>query len=305
MGNTEQIKALEKGNGVQYLVDAARKIFDNPIYMVDANYSLIAYSGGPVDDYIWNTVITTGTYSPEVLQFQAQENIMEDISNSDKIILLKRDGWKNSRLTAHVFNGDGIWVCQIMMYEENTPFDEETMAAFEALSDKISCEIRDYDYFRTLAMTYRENKIVELLDGTDKNPFIYNPHAQILYSGFDDYLYVAVAAIPSNNILDSVHRDRLAYFKSVLNAKYKSYKYSVYADYIVVLMSSKHRYFHGASFFSQNDRLFELNDLYIGISDSFESIYEMRTYYDHAVAALKNGMESNRGQRIFLYEDDN
>ncbi|MCL2156350.1 MAG: hypothetical protein FWH53_11860 [Leptospirales bacterium] len=299
----EQVKALENGEGIQYLLDAACKIFTNPIYMIDSYYNLIAYSDVTVDDPIWNELITTGTFSLQALEVMVKENVLEDLTNSDKIILLKRDRWKGDRMSGHIFNKENIWVGQITMYEYNTPFDRETKTAYEALTDKISCEICDYDYFTTLAMTNHENRINELLDKAVNNPLIYNPQAQILYSGFEDYLYVAVVSIPRNNIIDNVHRSRLSYFKSLLKTKYKSFKYAVHSEYIVMLMSSKYNDFYDEQFFNKDNNLFKQNNMFVGISNSFENIYELREYYDQAVVALKNGIEKNNDRRVFLYNN--
>jgi len=299
----EQVKALENEKGIQYLIDSACKIFNNPIYMIDVYYNLIAYSDIPVDDFIWNELITTGTFSLQALELMVKENVLEDLTNSYKTILLKRDSWKGGRMSGHIFNKENIWVGQMTMYEYNSPFDTETMAAYEALLDKISCEIRDYDYFIALAITNSENRINELLDKAFNNPLVYNPQAQILYSGFEDYLYVAVVKIARNNIIDNVYLSRLAYFKSLLKTKYKSFKYAVYADYIVMLMSSKYNDFYDEQFFYKDNNLFKQNKMFVGISNSFENIYELREYYDQAVATLKNGIEKNNGRRVFLYNN--
>jgi len=304
MGALEQVKALKQGSGIQYLMDSAYKIFNNPLYMIDVYYNLIAYSDVAVDDRIWNELITTGTFSLQALELMVKDNVLEDIVNSDNAVLLQRDRWKVNRISGHIFSRDNIWVGQITMYEYNTPFNAQSMAAYEALADKISCEIRDYDYFTTLALANREKRINELLDKAVDNPFVYNPQAQILYSGFDDYIYVAVMSIPRDNILSSVHKSRLAYFKSLLSTKYKSFKYAIYEEYIVILMSSKHRYFYNAQYFAPHINIFAQNGLNMGISSSFENIYELRDYYDQAVAALKAGVNSKSDQRIFLFNEE-
>jgi hypothetical protein len=205
-------------------------------------------------------------------------------------------------MAGHIFNRDNIRVGLVVMSECNAAFDAENTAAFEALEDKISQEIRDYDYFTMLAMTFHEEKINLLLSGAVKNRLLYNPQAQILYDDFEDYLYVAVVSAVRNNILESVYRDRLEYFKSMLKTKNQSFKYSVYADYIVMLMSSKQRNFYGGPFFNTYAGLFEQNGLSMGISSSFENMYELREYYDQAVAALTNGQKNKDGQRIFLHD---
>ena len=303
MNKPEQIKALENGNGIQYLLDSAYKIFNNPLYVVDADYNLLAFTEAPVDDPIWAELITTGTYSMEALESLAKERFIENFLNAEKTMILKSDRFKYRRLSGHIHVRGNKGIGLVAMYEFNTSFDPECIEAFGMLSDKISDEIRDYEYFITLMFEFHEDRINKLLDTVVKNPFLYNPQAQMLYDDFDDYLYVAVVSPERNNILEHVYQSRLAYFKSMLKTKFQLYKYSVYADYIVMLMSSKHSFFNGARFFTSHAALFEQNGLFMGISGSFENIYELRKYYDQAICALTNGLANNDGQRIFLHND--
>ena len=302
MGKLEQIKAIENGKGIQYLIDSAGKIFNNPMYMIDAHYNLIAYTDIPVDDPIWNDLITYGTFSIEVQELMAKEGTMEDISNSDKIVFWKREGLKYSKVSAHIFNRNNIWVGQISMYEYNSPFDKDIAELYEILADKISEEIRDYGYFTALPLAFYEDEINKLLNREIKNPLLYNPQAQILYNGFKDYLYVAVVSVPQKNITDKVHLNRLAYFKSMLQNRYPSFKYAIHSGYIVMIMSSEYRGFYDTRFFNSQKGLFERNNLFVGISYSFENLYELREYYDQAVTALNNCIERNSSQRVFLFE---
>ena len=301
MGKLEQVQALENGKGIQYLLNAACKIFYNPMYTIDIDYNVIAFTDVPVDDPVWNEIVTQGTYSMESQELLAKERFIENVSNANKSIILKSDAFQYARLVNLFSNRDNIAAGIVVMYDCNAPFDDECVAAFEIFTDKITNEIKNYDYFTMLAMTFYEDKINLLLDKSVKNPFLFNPQAQVLYNNFDDYLYVAVVSVERNNILEHVHRSRLAYFKSLLKTKYPSFKYSVYSDYIVMLMSSKHRSFYSASFFSAYAGLFEQNGLFMGISGSFENMYEMRVYYDQAVAALTNGLASTKDMRVFLY----
>ena len=301
MNELEQIKALENGKGIQFLLNSAYKILNNPVFMIDVNYNMIAITNVPSDDPNWNELVKTGTFSPETMELLANGGLIEEISNAEKTVILRSDVLKYAKIAGHIFNRDNIRVGLTMISEYNKPFDAESMAAFEALTEKISCEIRDYDYFTMLAMTFHEDKINLLLEGAVKNPLLYNPQAQILYDGFDDYLYLAVVYVARYDIFENVHHSRLEYFKSMLKTKYKSFKYSVYDDYIVMLMSSKFRNFYGEPYFNTHSNCFVQNGLFMGISDSFENMYELRQYYDQAVAVLKNGLAGKGDARIFCY----
>ena len=302
MGKVEQIEALEIGKGIQYLLDSAYMILNNPINVIDINYNLLAFTDVPIDDQNWNELITTGTYSLETLELLASEGFIEDITNAEKTVVLRSRKLAHAKAAGHIFNKDNINVALVMMTEYGTAFDAENLKAFEALAKRITNEILDYDYFSIITMTFYEDKINLLLDGSIKNPFLFNPQAQILYSAFEEYLYVAVVSLEQNEILEHVHQNRLSYYKSVLKTQYRSYKYSVYSDNIIILMSSKSRYFFGAPLLTDNTGFFEQNGLHIGISESFENIYELRKYYEQAITALTNGLAANDSRRIFPHD---
>ena len=300
MGVLEQVKGLENGKGIQYLVDSAYEIFDSPLYVIDAFYNVIAFSGVLSDEPFWNELIKTGTFGATAMELMANENVIRDVSYSDRIVRLKSTEWKSGLITGHIFNRDNIWVGETTM-SERIPFDMEKMAAFEMLLGKISSEIHDYEYFTKQPIIFFENTINKLLDKTVENTLVNNPQAQIIHYGLENYLYVAVVRAARNNILENVHRSRLAYFQSMLKTRYKSFRYAAYMDHIVMLMSSKSGNFYENPLLGDDYDLFELNNLYAGISGSFENIYELRNYYDQAVAALDDGIKSGSGQRVFLY----
>ena len=299
MDKLTQMNVLENGRGIQYLLDAAYRIFHNPIVIHDTNYDLLAYTDIASDDPLWNELISTGTISMKTQQFYARECFTENVANADKLVLLKSGELKYDRITGYIFNRDNIKIAVITMVGGNTPFEKEDMAAFELLIDKITDEIRNNDYFTAFGRAYHDEIINKLLDRIITDPKIYTPHVQILYDNFTDYLYIAAAGIAQNNI----RHCRLAYLKSLLEYKYPTFKYAVHSDYIVILMSSKNRIKSKEWFFSEPDNFFDQNNLYVGISSSFENLYELPDYYAKAVAALKKGIESSRGERIFLYDD--
>ena len=107
------------------------------------------------------------------------------------------------------------------------------------------------------------------------------------------------------DILENVRRNRLEYYKSMLKAMFPFFKYSVYSNFIVMLMSSKNKKYGGTQFFNIQADLFKQNRFFVGISDSFENIYELRVYYDQAVTALTNGIRCKDGRRFFSQTPNN
>jgi len=307
MKKIEQVKALSRGKGIQYLLDAAYTIFQYPIAMFGINnYDLMAYTNVSSDDPLWNELISTGTFSMETQQFFADECFTEDVANADKLVLLKSKKLKHDRIHGNIYNRDYIKVANLVMIGTDAPFEAEETAAFEELVDLFTSEIRDDQYYIEYGKACQETIIIMLLDGIIKEPRIYTPHMQIFYDGFMDYLYVAVIDISQCDISIEIkepketEKERLIYFKKLLQNKYRSCKYAVYSGYIVMVMSSKHKDFYEGILFDSANNPFTQNNLYVGISSSFENPYELRKYYDMAVAALKHGIKKNNDKWYFV-----
>ena len=297
MSKVEQKKsAFWNWENVLKLLDDAFDSFHNPIVIFDTNYDLLAYTDSTTDDPFWNELITTGTFSMETQAFFANEYFSEDIANAEKLTILKSDKLKYTRMSGYIKNKDNIKVAGIVMIECNTTFSENVQAAFEELIDGINEEIRNEEYFTVFGRTYHESIINKLLEGVIKDPKFYTPQIQVLYDGFCDYLYLAVVDVTQSG----KQQDSLERFKDLLQCKYRLFKFAVYSGYIIMIMSSKDRIRFREAFFIESDNFFEQNNLFMGISSDFESLYELREHYDKAVDALKKGLESNSTERVFF-----
>ena len=300
MSKLELIKNLETGKGVQYLLDTAYETFCNPIVMFDTNYALKAYTDVVTDDPLWNTLISTGTFSMTDQEFFSGERFTEDVANADKLVVMKSEKLKYDRILGNIFNKEHIKVANIVMVECTAPFTADIQAAFEALADKISSEIHNDDYYTAYGRTYHDSIINMILNHEITDTILYTSHIQILYDGFEDYLYLAVVDVMRNN----TDHGRLAAIRDLLISKFPSFKFAVYSGYLLIIMSSKYYRFPMEEILGEHDNLFARNDMFAGVSGSFENLYELRKYYDETLAALKDGIAANDKQRIFLFDSN-
>ena len=295
----EQIKALKTNRSVQELLDDAREILQNPIAMFDMYYSLIAYTKTETDDPVWNELISTGTFSMETQKFFADAYFTLNVSSADRIVVLKSELLKYDRVLAYAFNRNHIKVANLVMVACTTPFTADDLVAFNAFAEKITAKIRNDGYYTEYGIAYHNDLIGKILDGYIKDTRIYAPHIQILYDGFDGYLYLAVVRVGSDN----AQPDRLVQMRNLLMEKYKSFKFAIYSGYVIMIISSKQDSFCVNRIFGKYDDLFNLNDLFVGVSNCFENMYDLRKYYDEVITMLKNKGEENSNIRVLLYDD--
>ena len=284
MSKLAQIKAMRKDKDIQSLLNKASSILKNPIAMFDTNYTLIANTDVVTDDPIWNELVSTGTFSLETQKFFADIYFTYDVSNTEKVVVLKSDMLKHDRVLANVYNRDRIKVANLVMVACNTPFDADDIVTFNAFAEKIESKIRDDDHYTEFAKLVYNNLITMLLNGEIKDTKMYAPHMKILYDGFDVWLHIAV--IGSSQ--DGAQQDKLENVKKTLMEKNKSYKFALYSGYVVMIMSSSQIEFNRKRALGKHEEFFEQNELTVGISSGFENLYELRKYYDEAVASLSN-----------------
>jgi len=296
------IDNLDIKDDFQGLLDSAYKIFKNPLLIHDINFKLMAFTDVPVDDPFWKELTSTGTYTTETQELFSKLNILEDIANTDKYVILKSNQWKFQKIVGYIVNKDNIKVAVLVMYASNAPFDSDDAAAFEKLIDKISCKVKNDDNYIKIGRLFHQQIIIKLLDRVIQEPVKHTPQVQMIFDDFKDYLYVAVIDIMQNSLrAEANHQERLLYFKSFFESKYPLYKYAIYSDYLVIIMSSKHRADNSEQFFDEENDFINQNNLFIGISSSFENLYELHKYYDQAVTALKKGIEQKKSKRVFVY----
>ena len=82
---------------------------------------------------------------------------------------------------------------------------------------------------------------------------------------------------------------------------YKSFKFAVYSNRIVMIMSSKQNIFNKKQILRDFGGFLKQNDLTAGISGVFENLYDVRKYYEEALEALCSGVCRGEGERIFMY----
>ena len=295
MDKLARIRSLSNGNGIKYLLDAAYELLDNPIVVFDTNYSLIAYAGDLPDDPLWKELISTGTFCMETQKFFAQANFGEGIANAANMLILKNEHLKYDRIITFILNKDAVMVANLLMCERNA-FTSEDIAAFQALADIVVAEIRDDKYYTAYVSEYYEDKLRKLLDGTINEPEVYTSQLKILYNGFDDYLYLAVVDLSQCNAGDN----KLRYIKGVLEEMYRTFKFTVFNDYIIMVISSKNPIFDVNAFFNLINNPFDSYNLFVGISTSFENLYDLFEYYEEAVASLGSGIGKSGSQRFYV-----
>ena len=123
---------------------------------------------------------------------------------------------------------------------------------------------------------------------------MYSARVQVLYDGFKSNLYLAVVG--------NIKKDMLNHYIKLLRQRKRMFKYGIYSNYILMIMSTNYETFSIKRDLNSLVQLFEQENIFVGISNRFENLFELQKHYNEAVNALKKGMNTNADQQIFLYD---
>ena len=298
MGKVKQITTLTNGNGIQHLLDEAYTVLRNPLAIFDTNYKLMAYTDVPCDDDLWRELITTSSFSQKTLNLFAAETFIEQVANSDTVAVLKSTKLVYNRLSGSIVNAENVRVANLVMVGYNEPGDEESVRAFEELVNKLSLEIQGDAYYISYGRAFHEAMINQLINGEIDDPKLNTAHIQILYDGFEDYIYVAVIDTSQSSFTQG---DSRVFFRDLIEKNHKLSKFAHHENQTIMLMSSKHKYPSKAGLFDKSHSLLDKYNLFVGISDSFDNLYELRQYYDQAVDVLQSRIAQGE-RRVYFPE---
>ena len=292
-----QINAIENGVGLQQLLDEAYNILGNPMLIFDMDYRLVAYTDVKNDDLIWNEFIETGRLSPKTIEFSMTEGFIEVAANCEgHAYLLVSEKLKYNRIIGQLYNNKNEPVADLAVVACKKPFEDNDQFLIKKICDKISKEIGNDKYYLNYGQAYIENMIIRLIEDDFEDRGLYTDHIANIYRGFKKYVYVAIAGSqhgPTGSNLD--------YFKDLMRQARPDFKYTLYHNHIVILFSSSYKKFKAERELQKIDNLFEQNDMFVGISTSFENLFELPKYYAEAITAL-HGQERNSNEWCRVYK---
>lgn len=289
----QQVKSLRNGKGVQYLLNAVYAILGNPIYVYDIEYKLMGYTDNIItDDPLWNELITTGIHGEESIEFFKNECFIDAIANAKTVTYLISEKIKYDRMLGKIKPKNNITVAFAGIVACNKPFEDDTPMIFEVLCKKLSKEIGEKEFYQTYGKAHQERIICDLVCGCIRDKRLCTHFVAEIYAGLKNYLYIAIADISDPKLT------QLEYFKNIFSLTQPAFKYAIYDGRIIIIISSDENTINAGRSLRKLEKLIKENNIHIGISGSFENLYESHKYYLEALNTLNSGSKCADNRQI-------
>ncbi len=285
-------------NGIQSLVDAFTRAFNNPVFVFDAGYHLIACNWEMAKaDPISRRICDNMGFTEEEFNIINKENhIHEKVKKSDRPIKVFHKDQGFEQLICAIDTRKDLG--HIVINAVNRPFNDTDYKLLTMLKEGIYQQMRKEEFINDNSGYPYEYFLKDLLDGKIATPKRYQKHLSYVNTTFSDNMYCLVVetARSSSTLNTFLIRNRL-------ESLFPDTKTLMYNGEIIVLFCLKKNYELSEKDFAKIRKLCSELDIFAGISNNFSELMELSEYYKQALRAIEIGIIDNQEPGLFVYSD--
>ena len=298
-GRSHLIEVLHSNQGLQAIIDKAYDILQNPIIVVDSSYKILAMYQDPHiagDRTDLEEQRSLGYMLPSNIEAMHRAKVYEQ-TRIARYPFYNKDpkashGWITALIYIH-----GIEVGQIGVMDSSHPFTEVDFELIDFLCKIISLELQKSDFYRTNQGLMHSYFLSDLLDNKVHDGAAIEQRMINLGWKLTSNLHIMLISDLAKNFFDG----KAQLITSQLHSLLPSSRWVIYHGQIVFLLSSD-----TPKIFDETEALYhylEINHLTASISNSFDSILDIRKNYLQAVKAQTFGQRFHPQERIHSYSD--
>lgn len=293
------LNSLIEGKDLNYIVELAAKIVDNPIVLIDPSYKVLsASSKHDIKDPLWEKYIQMGYCSYEFIvevkkltsiktSMHKNEPFSVTCSSSNIQKMVKSVSIKNKHIG------------YLIMFESNTKLTDRHLSLLNLISNIVAEELKKNDFYKNIKGFMYENFILDLLEGNITNEDIINERMNSVGLKFNDNIYVFSIDL-ENFIMNSKNGND--YLRDSIENIFTNSKSIFYKEKIILLAESNESYYFKDETINRLKKLADKENLQIGISTAFTHISNLKIYYNESIRALELSKVLNMKDYIICYE---
>jgi hypothetical protein len=289
---------LAGGEKLQRLVDYAYTVFQNPIFVIDAGYRLIAANWeAKLEDPKTKRLLESRYLDPQDMKEINFDNIHKKLMSSDKPILIKNPNYDCDRIAVSIKAGNKE-MGHIVVVESERTFHPSDYQLIAALGDVVSQYFQKNEFVRNTKGYNYEYLIADLLDGNIVLGKELKDRLSYVDLHFEDLLYAIVTELGlSRKYINPNHVQNM--FEQLMPGS----RTLLYNGQIMMLVTrKKENAVQQKELQALREYCVEM-DLFCGMSVSFRGIADLRMYYKQALRALELGMVDKRKPSLYRYDD--
>ncbi|MHB8076404.1 PucR family transcriptional regulator [Desulfosporosinus fructosivorans] len=297
----EIFDTLYYGNGINSILAVAKAYLENPIYVIDASYNLLAPSRDEVlisvglEDHGDRSFLTS-----EAIDSFRRNNLTESIYNAKKSfqVCTEYSGYSWIFCPIHINkNPIGfIAICDIQ-----GPFKDSDCALTDIIAHALSLEMQKDKFFTQKTGIKYEFFLTDLLENHIHNTEIIEERLRQLDRVFYSYFWVVTLKFDNNTSGNTEICYLIEYLRSLIPNSMSFF----YDSAIVMLVTQKTPRIFSFSILDTLIGYFGHNQMRAGISQYFTNILDISEYYQQSLVATELGTSFTSDKNIHWFSDFN
>ena len=294
------LDTLYANTGLQSLVDVASEVFENPLFINDTDFKILALTTTAVfKNQTLEEEKTLGYVHLANVQAMKRDGLVsEKFHRGDDIITSQRTDIDECWLFKSV-KLQGIAVAQIAIVNNCRPFRELDYELLNRFSQIVAIEMEKNDFYKDNRGIMYSYFLSDLLSGKMKNNRTIVQRLNIL--GWKTYEWFKITVITDNH--DEIYQKKQEHIVQHLRQIMSDCRWTIYNKKIVVFMSRPEQKVFTLKEREHFNTFLKSNSLVMGISHSFTNLQEAGLYYKQAFRAVSVGVYVRPSEAMFEYSE--
>lgn len=296
-GIRDLVAAHNTNKGLQYMVDEASRILENPVIVVDVSFKILAmcqsgFSNRPDIE----AQRTLGYMLADNVNDMRKDFIYEKLRETRYPHYSKQDrhntAWINTLVFMH-----SMEVGQIGVMEQNRKATRSDFELINFFSNLVALELEKSDFFKANKGLMHSFFLSELLDGNISDTAVMDLRLQHLNWRPTNHMYIMVLMDRGPGFFAGKAKIIPQHIHDILPGS----RWAIYDQSIVFLLNMPD---DNISFLNEDNQLYDylrLNNLTATISSRFGDLIHAQKYYLQAMKASELGRKLDNEKLIYFY----
>lgn len=290
------LEFLTFDNGLQAAIDHAYGVFQNPVFVFDTNYNLIAAT--------WDAIAKLGVQDQVIVQKRFTEQDFKMVSRQNNI----HNKVRKSEIPIRAYNealGYEQMYCaidtakdmgHIVISAVNKPFEPIDLEFLLILKKYVDQQMKKDSFIRTSRGFNYEFFLKDLLDkkiAANRENLSHMQYVEREFTGNMYCLVVEIARSPSTV--------NPAMIRNLIESRFPYCKTLIYNGQIIAILSTLKNQLLPEEYRDTGKSLCREQGLYAGLSNCFQNILKLEEYYNQALQAIELGACQEDAPDLFCY----
>lgn len=292
------LEYLSFDSGLQPAIDHAFGPLQNPIFVFDTNYNLIAATWKVIKELnIQDSLIVDKRFSEKHFRMaNRQNNIHDKVRHSEIPIRAWNDELGYEQMYCAINTRKDLG--HIVVSAVNKPFSPIDTEFLLILKQYVNQQMEKDSFIRNSRGFNYEYFLKDLLDKKIAADASGQSRMRYVESEFSGSMYcMVVETARTRSAISPVH------IRNTLESHFPNSKTLIYNGQVVAILNISGEQLISLEYLNMGKKLCAENGLYAGLSNCFTDIMKLTEYYNQALRSIELGCSKTNAPDLFCYED--